>query len=80
MINLVSIDTKRFKTFGVLIRFHRIKNGLSQNELAKMLDVSRTTVAMWETGKRLPTRNNLNEIVNLFGIDLSEYYHLWLRG
>ncbi len=49
----------------------RKEKGLTQANLAERLGVSKGTVAMWETGKRMPGYNSLNQLSNLFekGID-----------
>ena len=44
------------------IKFHRMKKGYTQEELAEMIGVSRNTIQFWESGKRLPS------ILNYFWI------------
>lgn len=46
----------------------RIKKGLSQIALAQKLNVARSTVAMWETGKSKPNASKLEELAALFGV------------
>ena len=43
----------------------RKKAGISQCELAKQIGVSRSTVAMWETGKNVPRAGLLTEIADI---------------
>lgn len=50
----------------------RKKHNLTQAELASYLDVSRSTVAMWEAGKSEPDLQALNRIANKFGITSDE--------
>jgi len=45
---------------------------ITQEELADSLYVSRTLVAKWETGKRYPTKESLEEIAKFFGISFNE--------
>ena len=52
------------------IQFYRKKAGLSQEELARMLFVSRQTVSLWETGQTLPTIDNLIRLREIFGVSL----------
>ena len=46
----------------------RKKKGLSQEELAEKLDVSRQAVAKWESGQVYPDISNLIQISNLFNV------------
>lgn len=48
----------------------RKERGMTQLDLAKALDVSGGTVAMWETGKRRPQFDTLEKISELFGCSL----------
>ncbi len=52
------------------IVFYRKQNGLSQEELANRLLVSRQTVSQWETGQTLPTIDNLQRLKEIFGVGL----------
>lgn len=54
-----------------LIRL-RDKNGLSQEQLAEMLGVSRTAVAKWEAGHGMPKLKNIVILAKLFEISLDE--------
>lgn len=56
---------------GETIRQIRIKKGLSQQQLAKMIHVDRTTITSWETGRRLPDADMLSKISDSLGIDVS---------
>ena len=46
----------------------RKKNGLTQLALAQKLNVSRSTVAMWELGKSEPSNDILKEMSNIFNV------------
>jgi len=46
----------------------RIKNGLSQDDLASMLYVSRDLVSKWETGKRRPSNEMVSAIAAIFDV------------
>lgn len=54
------------------IKTARNQAGLSQQELADRLHVSRSAVAKWEAGKGLPDIENLKSISKLFGMTLDE--------
>ena len=49
----------------------REKEGLSQQELADKLFVSRSAVAKWENGNGIPSDVNLDEICKFFEICIS---------
>ena len=54
---------------GKLIAEHRKANGLTQEQLAEEIHTSRQTVAMWETGKQLPSDNVALLAARVLGID-----------
>lgn len=47
----------------------RIAKGLSQNEVAKIMGVGRTTYLKWESGENQPTRK-LKELSEFFGVSI----------
>lgn len=52
--------------FAERLKELRKQNGYTQVALAEALGVSKGTVAMWETGKRKPDFEMLNELSDLF--------------
>ena len=42
----------RLKTLALNIKFARMKKGISQEELAELIDVSRTAISFIETAKQ----------------------------
>lgn len=44
----------------------RTEKNMSQEQLASVLFVSRSTIAMWETGKRIPGYKSLNALSKIF--------------
>ena len=50
----------------------RTARGMSQEELAEQLQVSRQSVSKWETGASVPSLDKLVELARLFGITLDE--------
>ena len=50
---------------------YRKQKGLSQEELAFRLGVSRQSVSKWESGQSTPELERIIEIADLFGISLS---------
>lgn len=59
-------------TLGERIREERRKRGLTQEELAEILNVSRQAIAKWESGRGIPDMANLITISDEFGISLDE--------
>lgn len=57
---------------GNQIREHRRRLGISQDELARRLYVSRVTVSHWETSKTLPDVQSMLLLANLFGTTIDE--------
>lgn len=57
---------------GNQIRERRQRLGLSQEELAQRLYVSRVTVSHWETGRTLPDVQSMLLLANLFGTTIDE--------
>ncbi|MCD8307381.1 MAG: helix-turn-helix domain-containing protein [Clostridia bacterium] len=51
----------------------RSERHLSQQDLADLLDVSRTTVSRWESGRNIPSTTQLLNICKVLGIDSSEF-------
>lgn len=58
----------------------RKKRGMTQDELAEALLVSRQTIYKWETGRALPDVNRLRQICELFGISADELLDISLSG
>ena len=58
--------------FSDKIKKIRKENSLTQEELAKKLNVSRQAIAKWESNKGLPDIANLVTISSLFDISLDE--------
>lgn len=50
----------------------RKKKGLSQEELANRLNVSRQTISKWEVGDSTPDMEKLIAMSDLFGVSLDE--------
>lgn len=46
----------------------------NQEEMAKELGVSKSTIAMWETGKRLPSPELYEQIADYFNVDIDFLY------
>lgn len=60
--------------FNEIIKELREKQGITQEQLADALDVSRGTVGMWETGKRRPSQELYEKIADMFNVDMDYLY------
>lgn len=60
------------KKIGKFILEMRMKNGFSQDQLAKMIPVSRQAVSNWELGKSLPDLAILIELSKIFGVSIDK--------
>lgn len=59
-------------TFSEKLLLIRKQKGLSQEQLAEMLDVSRQSVSKWETQQTLPEPNKLVLISNIFDVSIDQ--------
>ena len=57
-------------TFGEKLKEARKEAGLSQEQLAEKITVSRSAIAKWETDKGMPDVNNLKVISQLLGVSV----------
>ncbi len=57
---------------GDVIRRRRRECGISQTELAKIMGVGQSTVAMWENGKNKPSFNSLEMLAGILGTTADE--------
>lgn len=57
---------------GSLIKQHRSGKGMSQDDLARAIFVSRQTVSNWETGKTYPDVQSLLLMSDLFGVSIDQ--------
>lgn len=54
--------------FGIILAKLRIEKGISQKDLAAILEVSQGVISMWETHKRLPDFITIKKIAQYFGV------------
>ena len=59
-------------TLGERIAAERGRLGLSQNDLAEQLEVSRQSVSKWETDASVPELDKLTKLCDLFGMTMDE--------
>ncbi|MBQ6342459.1 MAG: response regulator [Anaerolineaceae bacterium] len=59
------------KTFAGTLRKLRIEKGLSQQDLADQMYVTRSTIARWENGSRLPNAMIISRLAECLCIDFN---------
>ena len=52
----------------------RTEKNMSQAELAQEIGAGVSTVAMWEVGKRYPTREKFEALADIFNVDIDYLY------
>ena len=57
---------------GKFLQLLRKDKGLTQEDLAEKMNVSRRTVSRWETGNNMPDLDALIELSDLYEVDLRE--------
>lgn len=57
---------------GKYLKQYRIKNGLTQADLAEKLSVSQNAISQYETGKRCPPISRIANIAKTLGCSVSD--------
>lgn len=60
--------------FSNVLKSLRKKAGYSQVELADMLNLSKSTIAMYEVGSRMPDYDMMKRISELFNVSMDYLY------
>lgn len=58
--------------YGKNFKYYREKNGLSQEDLANKLNLSRQAISRWENDWNIPDITNLQELCKLYDITMDE--------
>ena len=58
-------------SFGTKIKKLRAARGMKQDDLAKVIGVSKGTVSVWERNARFPEMDTIQRLVNYFEVPLS---------
>lgn len=65
--------------FGKVLRKLRDQKGLSQQELADRMFVTRSTVARWETGSRMPDARTISLLASHLGVKVDNLLNAALQ-
>lgn len=55
-----------------MVRILRKERKMTQCQLAQLLGASQGSVAMWETGKALPSTKMLRKLAKVFGVTIDQ--------
>jgi transcriptional regulator with XRE-family HTH domain len=67
-------EAKYLRAFGKRLANIRKQHGLTQEELADKLNISRLSVAYFETGRRWPRITTLKKIAKCLQVDLGDIF------
>jgi DNA-binding XRE family transcriptional regulator len=56
--------------FKITLAAARVNAGMTQDDVTKALNVSKTTIVNWETGKTIPATDKALELAELYRIPL----------
>lgn len=62
---------KNYYSLGMLIRMGRLHAGINQDDFAREVGVSVTTLSKWETDASRPTARNLRKLEAIFNMTLT---------
>lgn len=57
--------------FKIVLKKLRMEKGWTQKELSEKIGVSKTAVASWEQGARIPKVDTLEDLADLFNVDMN---------
>ena len=63
---------ERLRSLGFNIKIARIKKNISQEQLAELINTSRTTISMIETARQNPTILKVIDISKVLEVDINE--------
>lgn len=66
-------ENEILKKFGFNVKLERMKQGITQAELAEMLDVHEKYISRVETGKQNVTIKTLNKLAIALRVDMHKF-------
>lgn len=70
LINIDEID----KNVGMNIRLERVKRGISQEKLADLAGIARSTMGIIERGEQSPSIQTLAKVANALDVDIRKLF------
>lgn len=59
---------------GIKLKQKREEFGMKQSEIARLLDINRSSYFSWENGRAVPNKSNLKKISNILGVTEEFFY------
>lgn len=60
--------------FGVRLKYLREQDGLTQEQLADALELSKSAISMYENGNRRPSFDDLEAIADFFNVNICTFF------
>src|SRR5258708_33316036 len=57
--------------FPEMLKYYRKHAGYTQAQAAPVLGYSKETIASWESGRRIPSNDDLPRLASTFGLDVA---------
>ena len=60
--------------FGVRLKYLRMQDNLTQSELGNALEIAKSTISMYESGKREPDFETIEKFADYFNVDMAIFF------
>lgn len=60
--------------FGIQLKTLRLQNSLTQSELGSRLGIAKSTISLYESGKREPDFETLEKFADFFNVPMSTFF------
>lgn len=60
--------------FGIRLRYLRMQDDLTQSELGQALGIAKSTISMYENGKREPDFETVEKFADFFNVDMATFF------
>ena len=65
--------------FSQIVKQLRLERGMTQQELANMVGLTKVTISQYETGKRKPSFEMIEALADVFHVDMNYLLGLLIR-